>query len=196
MKKIILILFLSFLLTSCKPASYEGISTDLVDGYIIYHKEHNGILCNSMWEDVYYSGETYNFGFRYKACSPEMAYFIKDAEGEYVYLHYAIKEGLITIDSLLPHLEQLERHPETIEEDEADYYWLDFHIGTDVVYAYSGGDCGEVKTETFIIDGATYTYSAAGCMKDHILYMRIDGENIPISSLIQESGTAQTGIYN
>ena len=186
MKRILIILVLVFLLTSCKPNTYSIYNEETVDGYIIYQKEANGIFCNTTYEDIYYSGETYNYGFSFQSCSAEMTFFILNSNSDYVYLEDALNQGLITLDSLIPKLTQLERNPEEIMSDEADYYWLDFHIDGKVVYAYAGGVCDQSGSETFIINGINYEYNANGCLKDNILFMRIDGENIPLATLISD----------
>ena len=183
MKKLILILILPFFLLSCTSNSYITLSNRAVDGYQIYEQTHSSFFCKTYYEDVYYSGETYNYGYAFNGCSAEMSFYIIYG-GEYVYLRDALDQGIITLDSLIPVLERLDRHPEEISSEEADYYWLDFHIGRHVVYAYAGGECDQAGTETFVIDGETYTYSASGCLKDHILYMQIDGEYQDIASLI------------
>ena len=187
MYRYLLVLLCVLLLTSCGEPDYEIISSDPVDGYHIYLKERTGLFCGTYYEDVYYSGEVYNYGFRFRACDPSMAVFIKSGDS-YIYLQTALDQGLITMESLLPELQELIRQPEEIESDEADYYWLDFHIGGHVVYAYAGGECDMATTETFVIDGASYGYSATGCLKEHILYMEIDHEYTPIADLI-DNGT-------
>jgi len=184
MKKIVLLLLFILLLTACGTKKYVLVSENLVDGYYIYQKEQSGIFCNSYWEDVYYSGETYNYGYRYKGCGADMSYFILDGV-RYVYLRDALEGGQITLDSLIPELMELDRNPEEFE-DEADYYWLDYHIDGKVVYAYAGGTCEMFSTERFIIDGTTYTYSAGGCLKDNILFMNINGNYTPIQSLLDD----------
>jgi len=161
------------------------MSNRTVDGYQIYEQTHSSLFCKTYYEDVYYSGETYNYGYAFNGCSAEMSFYIIYG-GEYVYLRDALDQGIITLDSLIPVLERLDRHPEEISSEEADYYWLDFHIGRHVVYAYAGGVCDQAGSETFVIDGETYTYSASGCLKDHILYMEIDGEYQDIASLITD----------
>ena len=186
MKKVLLILVFVFLLTSCKSSEYIIVSDEPVDGYYIYRKESSGVLCNTFYEDIYYSGETYNYGYSFKACSPDMTYFIKDGTSNYIYLHDALEQRLISLDSLRPELMQLERHPEEIMSDEADYYWLDFHIEGHVVYAYAGGECDQNGNETFIINGKTYIYNASGCLKDNILFMRIEGVNTPVATLLND----------
>ena len=184
MKKIMILLIFTLLLSACGASNYDIVDEDTVDGYLIYKKEEKGLFCNTYWEDVYYSGETYNYGFSFQACSANMTFFIINDNMEYVYLKDALDQGLITLDSLIPHLSQLKRNPEEILSDEADYYWLDFHIDGHVVYAYAGGVCDQNGSETFVINGTTYTYNANGCLKDNILFMRIDGENIPIITLL------------
>jgi hypothetical protein len=185
MKKLILILILPFFLLSCTSNTYITMSNRTVDGYQIYEQTHSSFFCKTYYEDVYYSGETYNYGYAFNGCSAEMSFYIIYG-GEYVYLRDALDQGIITLDSLIPVLERLDRHPEEISSEEADYYWLDFHIGRNVVYAYAGGVCDQAGSETFVIDGETYTYSASGCLKDHILYMQIDGEYQDIASLITD----------
>jgi hypothetical protein len=184
MKKILILLIFTLLLSACGTSTYDIVDEDTVDGYLIYKKEEKGLFCNTYWEDVYYSSETYNFGFSFYGCSASMTFFIMNNDMEYVYIRDALDQGLITLDSLIPHLSQLERNPEEISSDEADYYWLDFHIDGRVVYAYAGGVCDQNGSETFVINGTTYIYSANGCLKDNILFMRIDGENIPIITLL------------
>ncbi len=186
MKKILLILVFVFLLTSCKSNTYIIISDEPVDGYFIYQKEHNGIFCNTYYEDIYYSGETYNYGYSFKGCSADMTFFIRDGISNYIYLRDALDQKLISLDSLRPELMQLKRNPEEIMSDEADYYWLDFHIEGNVVYAYAGGECDQNKNETFIINGKTYIYNASGCLKDNILFMRIEGINTPVATLLSD----------
>ena len=186
MKKILLILVFVFLLSSCKSSTYFIVSDEPVDGYYIYQKEHSGIFCNTTYEDVYYSGETYNYGYSFKGCSADMTYFIRDGISNYIYLHEALDQRLISLDSLIPELMQLERNPEEIMSDEADYYWLDFHIEGQVVYAYAGGECDQNGNETFIINGKTYIYNASGCLKDNILFMRIEGVNTPVATLLND----------
>ena len=117
-----------------------------------------------------------------------MSYFIKTGSTVYTYVGYALNDGIITLDSLIPELMELERDSEEIMSDEADYYWLDFHIGGAVVYAYAGGECDQNASETFVIENITYTYTANGCLKDNILFMRIDGINIPVATLL-DNGT-------
>lgn len=184
MKKIFISVLFIFLLSSCKSSTYIIVSNEKVDGHYIYQKENSGILCNTYWEDIYYSGETFNYGYSFKGCGADMTYFILIGSDEYLYLGDAINQGIITLESLIPELMQLERNPEEFMSDEADYYWLDFHINKQVVYAYAGGECDQNGSETFIINNETYTYSANGCLLDNILFMRIDGEHIPVSSLL------------
>ncbi len=186
MKNILLSLVFVFLLSACRSSTYFIISDDTVDGYYIYQKEQSGLFCNSYWEDIYYSGENYNYGYRSKGCGADMSYFIKHTTTEYIYLRDALDQGLITIESLIPQLMELERNPEEFSSDEADYYWLDFHIDGQVVYAYAGGECDQSGNETFIINGTTYTYSASGCLKDNILFMRIEGNNTPVINLLND----------
>lgn len=185
MKKLILILLLPFFLLSCTSNTYITVSNRTVDGYQIYEQPHSSFFCKTYYEDVYYSGETYNYGYAFNGCSSEMSFYIIYG-GEYVYLRDALDQKIISLDSLIPELERLDRHPEEISSGEADYYWLDFHIGRHVVYAYAGGECDQAGTETFVIGGQTYTYSASGCLKDHILFMQIDGEYIDVASLITD----------
>ncbi len=188
MKKILLMLILPFLLISCtsnSPDNYFTISDDLVDGYYIYQNKHNEFFCRTLYEDVYYSDETYNYGFTFYGCSPDASFFIIH-NGEYVYLEAALAEGLISMESLLPLLEQLERESEDLDTEEADYHWLGFFIYGHVVYAYAGGECDQSGTETFIINGTTYTYTANGCLKEHILYMEKYGEYTSCAELIAE----------
>ncbi|MCK5388008.1 MAG: hypothetical protein KAJ22_01875 [Candidatus Izimaplasma sp.] len=188
MKKILLIIVFVFvfLLTSCKSSTYIIVSDEPVDGYFIYQKEVNGMFCNTTYEDIYYSGETYNYGYSFKGCSADMSFFIKDGISSYTYLGDALEQRLISLDSLIPELMQLNRNPEEIMSDEADYYWLDFHIDGSVVYAYAGGECDQNGKETFIINGKTYVYNASGCLKDNILFMRIEGVNTPIATLLND----------
>ena len=186
MKKILLILIFVFLLSSCKTSTYNIVSIEPVDGYYIYEKEHDGIFCNTTYEDIYYSGVTYNYGYSFKGCSADMTFFIKDGASNYIYLREALNQKLISIESLRVELMQLDRNPEEIMSDEADYYWLDFHIEGQVVYAYAGGECDQNGNETFIINGTTYIYNASGCLKDNILFMRMDGVNTPIATLLDD----------
>ena len=186
MKKILIILLFVFLLSSCKSTTYIIISDEPVDGYYIYQKENNKILCTTLYKDIFYSGETFNYGYSFKGCSADMNFFIMDGIDNYVYLGVALDQNLITLDSLIPELMELEREPEEIMSDEADYYWLDFHIDGQVVYAYAGGVCDQNGSETFIINGVTYTYSASGCLKDNILFMRIEGVNTPVATLLND----------
>jgi hypothetical protein len=175
------ILFVSC--TNRTPEDYITVSDELVDGYFIYEYEHKGLFCNTYYEDIYYSGEDYNYGFSFYGCSPEMTFFIV-RQGEYLYLQYALDQGFITLESLKPLLEKLDRQPEEFSPNKADYYWLDFHINHEVVYAYAGGECNQGYSESFIINELEYTYSATGCMKEHILYLQRDGDYVPISDLI------------
>ncbi len=186
MKKILLLLVFTILLTACKSSEYIIVSNEPVDGYYIYQKEQKGILCNTFYEDVYYSGPIFNYGYSFKSCSADMTYFIMESSSSYLYLGSAIEQGIITIDSLVPHLMQLTRNPEIISSEEADYYWLDFHINGKVVYAYAGGECDQNGNETFVINGATYVYNASGCLIDNILFMRINGINTPIATLLND----------
>lgn len=186
MKRIVLILVLVLLLTSCNSSTYTIISNEPVDGYDIYEKEHKGIFCNTVYEDIYYSGEVYNYGYSFKGCSASMTYFIGDGISEYIYIRDALDQTLISLDSLKVELTQLDRNPEDIKSDEADYYWLDFHIDRYVVYAYAGGECDQTGSESFIINGITYTYTSSGCLKDNILFIRIDGVNTPVQTLIRD----------
>ena len=185
MKKLFILLVFLLLLSACRPNDYNIVDEDTVDGYLIYKKQENGLFCNSYWEDVYYSGETTNYGFMFYGCSANMTFFILNEDMEYVYLRDALDQGLITLDSLIPKLSQLERNPEEISSKEADYYWLDFHIGNHVIYAYAGGACDENGSETFVINGINYIYNASGCLKDHILFIRLDGENVPVNTLLK-----------
>lgn len=186
MKKILIIILFVFLLSSCKSSNYIIVSDGPVDGYYIYRKEYNKMLCRTTYEDIYYSGETYNYGYSFKGCSADMTFFIMDGSSNYIYLRDALDLSLISLDSLRPELMELERNPEKIMSDEADYYWLDFHIDGQVVYAYAGGECDQSGNETFIIDEETYIYNANGCLKDNILFMRIDGVNTPVATLLDE----------
>ena len=188
MKKILLSLVLLLLLISCasySPENYHIISNDKVDGYDIYEYEHKGVFCNTYYEDVYYSGKTYNYGFSFYGCSADMTFFIKK-DDEYIYLQNALGQGLISLESLIPELEQLQRYPEEISSEEADYYWLDFHINNKVIYVYAGGECDQNSSEIFIIDGTEYSYSASGCLQDHILFMRENREYVPVAELLME----------
>lgn len=190
MKKFLLLPLLVLLLGlySCfnrTDGDYIIISNQKVDGYDIYQLEHHGLFCNQNYQDIYYSGKTYNYGFSFKACSHDMSFFILSG-AEYIYLGDAIDIGLISIESLLPELEAFERDPEVILEDEAEYYWSDFHINGDVVYIYAGGECDQYKEEIFVIDGNTYFYGATGCLKSHILFMQVNGSYVSVQSLISE----------
>jgi hypothetical protein len=185
MKQLLLVLLFTFLLSACKAPDYNLKSDTMVDGYYIYEMDQSGPLCNTYYQEVFYSGPIYNYGFRFQGCSPGMTYYI-DKAGEYIYLQDAINQGIITIESLLPELEQLERDPEIISSEEADYYWLDFHVNGFVVRAYAGGVCDQSGQETFEIEGTTYYYNASGCLKDHILYIQIDGTYLPVADLIQD----------
>ena len=186
MKKILLILCLSFTLFSCSKANdkYIRVSDNLVDGYYIYEYDYNDFFCRTEYTDIYYSDETYNYGFSFMGCNPSVTFFILK-DGQYVYIEEALDSGYITIESLLPFLEQFEREPEEIESDNADYYWLDFHIGGDVVYAYAGGVCDQAGSESFTINGKNYVYQASGCLKEHILFMEVNHEYVPIAELIE-----------
>ncbi|MCK4551941.1 MAG: hypothetical protein KAU02_03415 [Tenericutes bacterium] len=188
MKKILLSLVLLLLLISCgsrSPEDYHIISDSTVDGYYIYEYEHKGIFCNTYYEDIYYSGAVYNYGFSFYSCSADMTFFI-NKDGEFIYLQVAMEQGLISLESLMPELDELQRHPEEISSDEADYYWLDYHIDHKVVYAYAGGECDLNSSETFIIDGKTYYYNASGCLQDHILFLRVNQEYVTIAKLLME----------
>ena len=187
MKKIMIVLFLSFILFSCSnnEKKYKLISEDTVDGYYLYEYDYNDFFCNTYFEDIYYSDDLFNYGFSFEGCNPSVTFFILK-DGEFIYIEEALDLGYITIESLLPFLERLERHPEEIESDEADYYWLDFYIKGDVVYAYAGGICDQAGSETFTIDGKDYVYEATGCLKEHILYMEVDHEYVPIADLIAD----------
>ena len=186
MKKILLILLLLMLLGSCSSRSdddsYIIISQNKVDGYDIYEYEHNGLFCNTLYQDVYYSDADYNYGFTFKGCSPGITFFIK-YNGQYIYIEEALDQGLITMESLLPELSQLERETEELPE-EADYMWLDFWIMGDVVYAYCGGECDQEGSEQFMINGQLYEYTTSGCLQDYILFMQINREYVPIANLI------------
>lgn len=174
MKKILLILILLLLLVSCSSRSsndYVIYSSQTVDGYYVYELEQKGLFCNTYYEDIYYSGKTYNYGFSFHGCNPDMAFFIKRGD-DYIYIQTALEQDLITMDSLIPILEQVPRNPETISSSKADYYWLDFYINHKSLYVYAGGECDQANIETFNIDGEEYYYSASGCLKDHILYMQ------------------------
>lgn len=186
MKKLLLLLLL-LLLTACNSTEYVIVSTGPVDGYYIYEKRKERTACNSVYSDIYYSGDIYNYGYEYVACNWEMHYFILQGE-DYVYLQEALEAGTITLDSLRPELHQIEREPEEFEYDvsDADYYWLDFHIDSSVVYAYAGGECDQAGFESFHINGSDYIYEASGCLESHILYMQVDGDYVPIADLITE----------
>lgn len=186
MKKILLVILFTFLLSSCKSNEYIVVSDEPVDGYYIYQKEYSGIFCNTIYEDIYYSGITYNYGYSFKGCSADMTFFILDGSSNYIYLRDALNQRLISLESLRPELMKLTRNPEEIMSDEADYYWLDFHIDGKVVYAYAGGVCDQNGNETFIINGETYIYNASGCLKDNILFMRIDGVSTPVTTLLDD----------
>ena len=195
MKKILLVLLLLLLLTSCtsmSPEDYHIISKNPVDGYDIYEYDHDSIFCNTYYEDVYYSDETYNNGFTIKGCSQDMTFFIKQND-TFIYIEEALNLGIITIESLLPELTQLERESEEFSNEEADYLWLGFFILGKVVYAYGGGECDQYGTEIFYINGKEYFYSATGCLKEHILYMQVDREYVPIATLI--AGKEIDGLY-
>lgn len=183
--KHLLLLLLVVLLASCGSPDYEIISENRVDGYYIYEKQHRGLFCNQEFEIVFYSGPEYNYGYRFQGCDPSMTYFILTGD-EYLHLQAAINEGIISIESLLPELDELVRQPEPFESDEADYYWLDFHIMGEVVYAYAGGPCDQVGEEFFEIDGTSYVYEASGCLQDHILFIRRDGEDVPVATLLAQ----------
>ncbi len=185
MKKIVLTLLFILLLSACGSSNYVNVNDEYVDGYIIYHKENTGFMCSTYYDEIYYSGPIYNYGFRYKGCSPGMAYYIRNSDGEYIYLHDALEQDLITLESLMPVLSELERIPEEISSSHADYYWMDFHIGGDVIYVYAGGECDQAGEETFFINGDKYTYSASGCLQEHIIYMNYNNEYTPIIDLIE-----------
>ena len=185
MKRVLIVFLLMLLLTSCRPTTYEVASKNEVNGFTIYQKVMTNNTCQAFWTDVFYSGEDYNYGFGFSACSFQKTVFIM-YNNEYVYLRDALEQKLITIEALLPELDELERIPEEILSSEADYYWLDFHIDGRVVYAYAGGECDQNGSETFIINDITYSYNADGCLGEHILYMRVDGLNIPIADLISD----------
>lgn len=188
MKKILILLSLSFILISCRSYSSKSFrlySETSVDGYFIYERTHNDFFCKTYYEDIYYSDKDYNYGLTFIGCNPDMTFFIL-VEDEYVYLHDALEQELISFESLMPLLKMLSRNPETISESEADYYWLDFHINNKVVYAYAGGTCDQKEREYFIINNTEYYYEATGCLNDNILYMEIDGEYLPVKQLIQE----------
>lgn len=188
MKKILLIFLLLLMSLSCTSKSadnYHIISNHKVDGYDIYEYNHNDFFCKTYYEDIYYSDSLYNYGFSFYGCAADMTFFIKQGN-EYIYVQDALEQGFITLESLLPELEKLERHPEEISTEEADYYWLDFYINHKVVYAYAGGECNQTRNETFIIDGIEYYYSARGCLLENILYMRNNNEYVPVSSLLAE----------
>ena len=91
MKKIILLLLFVFLLSACKSGEYIIISSEAVDGYMIYHKEQNGLFCNVYYEDIFYSGVDYNYGYSFKGCSADMSYFIKTGPDDYLYLGKELK---------------------------------------------------------------------------------------------------------
>ena len=176
------------LLVSCaskSPEDYHIISNNTVDGYYIYEYEHNGIFCNTYYEDIYYSVDVYNYGFSFYGCSADMTFFI-NKDSEFINLQVAIEQGLISLESFMLELEELHRYPEEILSDEADYCWLDFHIDHKVVYAYTGGECDQYSSETFIIDGREYYYGASGCLQDHILFLRVNQVYISIFELLKE----------
>jgi hypothetical protein len=190
MKKgfVLMLLLMMFFLKACVSYSDRNfiiISEDKVDGYDIYEYQHSILLCKNYYEEVYYSGETYNYGFSFYACSHDLTFFIKK-DGEYIDLHDAIDQKIISIESLIPELEKFKREPEIISTKKADYYWLDFHINNRVVYAYAGGACEEHHEEIFLINGESYQYSASGCLKEHILFMKIDESYRPINELLDE----------
>jgi hypothetical protein len=177
-----------FLLTSCSNEQKYSIAFDqTVDGYYIYKFKHNNVICRTTYTDIYYSGDTYNYGLSFQSCSHDMTYFIK-MNDTYIYLQNAINQGLISIDSLLPNLEKFPRDPEEISTKKTDYYWLDFYINGNVVYAYAGGHCNDELIETFELDNATYYYKTFGCQDNqinHILYVNINRTMIPLSEFIQ-----------
>lgn len=112
-----------------------------------------------------------------------MTFFIH-AGSTYIYLQDAIDIGLISVESLISELQQLNRNPEAIISDKADYYWLDYFINGHGVYVYAGGNCDTIEEEIFIIDDKQYSYTASGCLNDNILYMRINREYVSVSELI------------
>ncbi|QMS84666.1 hypothetical protein [Candidatus Xianfuyuplasma coldseepsis] len=185
MKKILTSLVVLLLLSACKPSpeDYLPYKDIEVDGYAIYTLDQGGLFCNSEYADIYYSGPVYNYGFTFTACSHDMNYFIK-VNDEFMFLGEAINQDIVSLDSLLPYLEEIPRESEEFESDEADYYWLDFHINHEVVYAYAGGECDQAGSEIFEINGTTYSYHATGCLKDHILYMKDEGMYIPVATLL------------
>ncbi|MBN2540313.1 MAG: hypothetical protein JXB08_02180 [Bacilli bacterium] len=188
MKKILLSCLFLLLLISCRsysPDDFHVKSDNLVDGFWIYEYEQEGLFCNTYYEDIFYSGEVYNYGYSYIGCDPSMTYFIL-YQDEYIYLQDALDMGLISLASLIPELDTIERHPETISTEEADYYWLDFHIDHSVVYAYAGGVCDLEASETFVINDENYQYTASGCLQEHILFMEIQGDYVPISELLED----------
>lgn len=188
MRKIVLVFVLLLLLVSCnkeESSRYKVISNNPVDGYDIYEYDHSDFFCKTLYEDVFYSGKDYNYGYEFYGCNPDKTFFIKE-NGEYIYLLDAINLGFISIESLIPELNQLTRHPEEISYDEADYYWTDFHILGQVVYVYAGGSCDAFITETFIIDGQSYTYTANGCVKTNTLYMEFEREFVAVADLLAE----------
>jgi hypothetical protein len=188
MKKLLILLSLSVLLVSCKSYSSKSFrlysETD-VDGYFVYEKTHNDFFCKTYYEDIYYSGKDYNYGLSFIGCSPDMTFFIL-VEDEYVYLHDALDQELISLESLMPLLKMINRDPEIISDDKTDYYWLDFWINDKVVYAHAGGKCGQTRREYFTINNQEYYYEASGCMEDNILYMQIEGEYVSMKQLINE----------
>lgn len=188
MKKLLLLIMCLIFLFGCQthsPDDYQIISDNPVDGYDIYQLVHQGFMCNDEYRDIYYSDASYNYGFSFQGCSPDMTFFVKH-EGTYVYLKSALEQGLLSIESLLPELTPYEREPEAIASDETDYYWLDFYIMGQVVYAYAGGPCDQAGTEVFVINGTLYAYEATGCLENNILFMEVDHEYVAVAQLLQE----------
>lgn len=185
MKHVGLLVAVLMMLSACGSSDYVIISEEPVDGYYIYQKQYSSLFCRSFYEDIYYSGPVYNYGYRYKACDPQMTIFIR-VGGDYLYLGEALDQGLVSLESLIPELDQLERHPEEISSTKAGYVWTDFHISGFVVQIYAGGECDQHMTETFVIDGSTYVFEASGCLREHLLYMEIAGEEIPVAELIAD----------
>lgn len=188
MKKIVLSFLLLIVFVSCTSQSiddYHIISELPVDGYYIYKLDQKGFFCNTSYEDIYYSDETYNYGFTFVGCSPGMTFFIYHNE-EFIYLKDALDLGMISMESLILELDKLPRNPEEITNEKADYYWLDYYIYGKAVYAYAGGECDFHGSESFVIDGERYIYNASGCLKENILFMEEDGEMIPVSQLLLE----------
>ena len=187
MKKLLLIPFLLFLLTlsACDGWKYEIISEGTVNGYYIYEKVPTGAIETAYFEDIYLSEEDYNYGFGYSGGERDERFFIRK-EGKYIYLRQALEDGLITIDTLLPELNQFERQPGEVSSSSTGYHWLDFYINGQPVYLFAGGECDQAGHEMFTIDGIKYLYHASGCLQDHLLYMNLEGYWVSVSSLIDD----------